>query len=237
MKLNAATIWLLAIALIATAGVVVLETQRPPEAESESTAEPIFDVEESEIQAFTLKTQLYDLAFERNEAGQWQMLSPEATPANDASVAYLLNLLAAGESDRSLSIPASEWEAFGFHQPLAVIEFTLTGEDQPRSLTLGGYDFNRSALYAQRDLPADAPNGLDTMTVLLLPPGFEDAVSRPLEDWKQVKSGEEAADGDTPEPSDGELDSEEETPEDPETPEENSPSDAPDADADALPAE
>jgi hypothetical protein len=191
MKFKSATLWLVAIAVVLGAGVVILETQRSPESATQGQGgERLFEVEERDIQAVTLTTQLRTLRFERDEAGRWQLLDPEPQPANDASVAFLLNLLVSGESDRTLSVPSSDWEVFGFHQPMAVIDMTLAGESEPRSLTIGGYDFNRSALYAHRDLPPTAPEGLDMLDVLLVTPSFDDAVNRPLDDWKQLDTGE-----------------------------------------------
>jgi hypothetical protein len=185
MKLKAATIWLSAIALVAVV-VVVLETQRSPQmTEQAQGVEPIFEFEDDQIQAMTLTTPEYDLSFVRADAG-WQQASDD-TKANDASVAYLLNLLVSGESDRILEIPADDWGDFGFDEPLAVIEVTVenNGVNETRSLTLGAYDFNGSSIYALRDLPETAPDGLETLDVLLVTPDFENAVSRPLAEWTQ----------------------------------------------------
>ncbi|TVQ18965.1 MAG: hypothetical protein EA367_13220 [Leptolyngbya sp. DLM2.Bin15] len=215
MKFKSATLWLVAIAVILGAGVVILETQRSPEAASRvDGVESLFTFEEQDIQAFTLTTQLRTLRFERDDQGRWQMLEPEQMPANDASIAFLLNLLVSGESDRTLSVPAEDWEVFSFHQPLAVINLTVEGEEEERSLTVGGYDFNRSALYAHRDLPADAPDGLETLDVLLVTPSFEDAVSRPLDDWKLLD-----AQGSDPESGESTDDPVPDDAIDPETPE------------------
>jgi hypothetical protein len=197
MKLKSATIWLSAIALLAVATVVVLEIQRSPQTEEQAQGiEPLFEFEEDQIQAFTLTTAEYDLAFEKDDEGVWQQRSPEGTKANDASVAYLLNLLASGESDRILEIPADDWTDFGFEEPLAVIEVTVEGDgtEETRSLTLGNYDFNGSSIYALRDLPEDAPDGLETLDVLLVTPDFENAVRRPIEEWIQPEDVEPSSD-------------------------------------------
>jgi hypothetical protein len=136
------------------------------------------------VQAFTVKTQLRTLKFERDKAGKWQMLEPDKVVANEASVVYLLDLLASGQSDRTFTAPAADQQSFSFHQPLATIDVTLTDKKTHR-LLLGGYDFNRSFLYALVDPPATLSGDLK---IFLASPSFENAVNRPLADWKQAVS-------------------------------------------------
>ncbi|WP_353258786.1 hypothetical protein [Prochlorothrix hollandica] len=111
---------------------------------------------------------------------QWQLVQPLPGPANDGSVAFLLNLLVTGASDRTLEVSADRAPEFGFDQPFATITVTLKDGSSHR-LVLGSPDFNRTALYAQVD-PPEAPT---TLTVRLIPITFEQAVTRPLNDWQQ----------------------------------------------------
>jgi hypothetical protein len=184
MKLQPVTLAL----LIGTAvlGGVVYFSEIHPSAQRARTADTgdLFNFEEREVETLVVTTPLRTVAFATDEVGTWQMTEPETQPANDASIAYLLNLMATGRSDRTLTVNAAEWESFGFHQPLADIEVTLeTG--QTHTLKVGEYDFNRSFLYAVRDAPENAPEGLEELDVLLVSPDFENAVSRPLSDWIQ----------------------------------------------------
>lgn len=110
----------------------------------------------------------------------WQMKSPETTFANESSIVFLLNLMATGEREQTLTIEADRQGEFGFDQPLADVEVTLADQTRHR-LLLGQADFDRSGLYAQIEPQADAPE----VTIHVVPISFENAVDRPLEEWKQ----------------------------------------------------
>ncbi|MGF1515824.1 MAG: DUF4340 domain-containing protein [Elainellaceae cyanobacterium] len=152
MKLSRSTVVLLAIALVLGAAVVLFE-RRPDE--SDDGPQPLFSFEEGDVQAVTIDTSEETLAFERGEDGAWQMTEPEAQPASEASVVYLLNLLAAGESSRRLPAIPSEAADFGFDNPLATIDITLD-EAQTHQLVLGNYNFSNQFVYALVDPLAEA---------------------------------------------------------------------------------
>jgi len=139
------------------------------------------------VQQLTVQTHLRTLKFKRVGDNQWQMLEPEQTTASTPSIAFLLDLMATGKTQRTLTAPASDRQQFGFHQPLATIEVTLSNQ-QTHRLILGEYDFNRSFLYAQADPASDAQE----LSVLLVSPNFENAVNRPLEEWKQPATAEKS---------------------------------------------
>lgn len=171
---------------------VDLENAGNPNASPEG-GEKLFSFEEKQVQAFTLKTQLRSLSFQRDDSGTWQMTKPDATSANSAAIAYLLNLLVTGQSDRTFDAPATQQEDYGFHQPMADIEIKLNNQETHR-LIVGSYDFNRSLLYAQADSAADpaadpAANSAPKLKVLLVSPDFDNAVNRPLADWKAQPPG------------------------------------------------
>ncbi|HEY9646304.1 MAG TPA: DUF4340 domain-containing protein [Chroococcidiopsis sp.] len=205
-------------------GVVYLtQTQAPPPAESSSnSATDLFAFTEDQVKALTVVTPLRSLTFE-NSSDQpspetWRMTQPENTPVNPATIAFLLNLLATGESDRVLKVPAANREDFGLDKPFATITVTLT-DGTTHKLVLGDYDFSRSFIYAQADPPAasgDTPS--DTMEVLLVSPQLENAISRPLEDWKPGSPNAESSPSETPSetpsqmPSDKPSDTSSETP-------------------------
>lgn len=191
MKLQPMTLALLIGA--AVLGSVIYFTEIHPSAQkadqADAGSQPLFDFAEADVQAFSVTTPLRTVSFKKTDDGSWQMVEPDPGLASEPTVAYLLNLLATGQSDRTLSVPASEWEVFGFHQPLADITVTVA-DGQTHTLKIGEYDFNRSSLYALRDAPDNAPQDLEELPVLLVSPDFENAVSRPLEDWK--KSADES---------------------------------------------
>lgn len=196
MKIKPATLFLVLAALLMGGIVMVAGNQRPPEQTASQPGQKLFAFEEKQVQSLTVKTQLRSLKFERDQSGKWQMIEPDKTAASDASIAYLLNLLA-GKSDRTFTALASDRESFGFHQPLATINVVLNNRETHR-LLLGGYDFNRSFIYALVD-PPPALSG--DIKVFLASPNFENAVNRSLEEWKQVERSPSPSSSGSPLPS------------------------------------
>jgi hypothetical protein len=182
MKIKPTTIGLV-VAAILLGGITLLtvRTNEPRSEQSEEQGEPqeLFAFIESDVQSLRLETQSSSFEFDRTEDG-WQMVSPEQTPASDASIAFLLDQMATARSSRSITASADEAAEFGLDEPLATVEVTLDNEET-HELVLGGYDFNRTSLYALADPPEEA----EELTVFLVSPNFENAVGRPYEEWKQ----------------------------------------------------
>ena len=196
MKIKPATLFLVLAAALMGGVVMVAGNQRPPEQTASQPGQKLFAFEEKQVQSLTVKTQLRSLKFERDQSGKWQMIEPDKTAASDASIAYLLDLLA-GKSDRTFTALAGDRESFGFHQPLANINVVLNNQETHR-LLLGGYDFNRSFIYALVD-PPPAISG--EIKVFLASPSFENAVNRPLEEWKEVLRSPSPSSSGSPSPS------------------------------------
>jgi hypothetical protein len=196
MKIKKSTVVLL-LAALALGGITVLTVQtQQPSSEQTAEGEPqdLFAFQEDQVQSFTLENRSESFRFERNEEGQWQMLEPEQRPASDASIAFLLDQMAAAESTRSITISANERSDFGLDEPLATVDVTLDNQET-HQLVLGGYDFNRSFIYALVDPPADENADLQ---VFLVSPNFENAVTRPREEWEAT---EDASPESSPSPS------------------------------------
>ncbi len=197
MKIKPSTLGLVAAALL-LGGIVLIVAQQPAPKSADSTqtssqtssedAQRIFEFEEKDVQSLSLTTRLRSLKFERDKDGKWQMQEPEKTAASDPSIAFLLDLVATGKTQQTLTAPASDREQFGLHQPLATIEVTLK-DQKTHKLVIGEYNFNRSALYAQADPPADEKADLK---VLLVSPNFDNAVNRPVAEWKQPANAEKS---------------------------------------------
>ncbi|MCT7952832.1 DUF4340 domain-containing protein [Ancylothrix sp. C2] len=107
-------------------------------------------------------------------------------PASDASVAYLLNLVASAKFDRKITMsePQKQRQEYGLDAPLATVEVRLKNQQSHR-LVLGKPDFNKSFLYAQVDPPANVSKALD---VVLVPADFQNAVDRPVSEWKKEEA-------------------------------------------------
>jgi hypothetical protein len=192
MKLQPMTIALLITA--AVLGGVVYFTQERSSSQSETpettdTAKTeLFSFEEEQIQSFSIDRSGEVLKFEKDSQGVWQMQAPVKAIAKEASVVYLLNLLATARSDRTLTATAQQKQTYGLVQPRARIDIQLDNE-KTHQLIVGDFDFNHSFLYAQVD---PNPTAID-QTVMLVSPDFENAINRPLADWKQSSEPQPSA--------------------------------------------
>jgi hypothetical protein len=175
-----------------------VRSNEPRSGQSADQGEPqdLFAFIESDVQSLRLERQSDLFEFDRTEEG-WQMVTPEQTPASEASIAFLLDQMATARSSRSITISADEAAEFGLDEPLATVEVTLNNEET-HELVLGGYDFNQTSLYAL----ADPPDEAEELTIFLVSPNFENAVGRPYEEWKQPVAIESPA-SESPEPSPG----------------------------------
>ncbi|HEY9696313.1 MAG TPA: DUF4340 domain-containing protein [Trichocoleus sp.] len=186
MKIQSSTFLLVLTALL-LGGVTLLVVQNSPSSQpSEQTASAeqtdLFGFEEKQVQMLSVTTPIRSLKFERDKEGKWQMIEPEKTPASDASIAFLLDLMTSGKSERTFTAPASDREKYGFHQPFGTVEVKLDNQESHK-LILGEYDFNRSFIYASTD-PSAEPNA--ELKVSLVSPSFENAVNRSLIEWRQA---------------------------------------------------
>ena len=111
-----------------------------------------------------------------NEKDEVKLLTE--IPANEAYVAFLLNELATGKSDRIIADPRIE---DGIDKPLAIVDITLNN-GKKHQIILGNLNYNNTALYAVADPPTQLTKPLD---ILLVPIDFQNAVNRPLSEWKQ----------------------------------------------------
>lgn len=187
MKLKPTTLMLVASVLV-LGGVALLVQSQPQQTTSPTTpgeksasqveGAPPVRFKEDDVQRFTLETEGRSLSFERNAQGKWQMTAPEKQPANDAAVAYLLNVMTTGVS-RTVTVPGGDRKPYGLEPPLATIHLDLKNQQQ-HQLVIGGYNFDRTSLYAQLDPPTTPTANL---TLLLVSPDFETAVKRPTPEW------------------------------------------------------
>jgi len=208
MKVQRTPLILLAIALLLGVSVYLYEVQGKPQREAaQAQTEQLFAFKEGDVRSLNVTTRTQTLSFAKTPAARlssppklnqtaskpdqatpqpsttplvWAMTAPEQTVANDASIAYLLNLMATGKRQQTLAVPTSRKAEFGLDQPVAIVEVKLANQ-QTHRLLLGKPNFNRSALYAQAD--ASAQPNVD-LSVVLVSTDFENAVNRPLADWK-----------------------------------------------------
>ncbi len=114
--------------------------------------------------------------------------SPEPTavnttnpiPAMEPYVSFLLDQLVKGKAERLITATPQLIQEYGLDKPNATIEITLT-DKQTHKLVLGKREFTGRFIYAQIDPP---PTNTEAQQVLLLSENFENAVNRPLDEWK-----------------------------------------------------
>jgi Domain of unknown function (DUF4340) len=186
MKLQSKTLILALVAAIMAGGVYFYQRQSGDSGAEQSEAKPLFSFKEADVQGLTVKTPQQTVVFERSPTKfprAWQFKSPQTGPANEAAIAYLLNLLATEGSDRTLTVPAAQQKEFGLQPPKVTIEVKLTNQ-QTHRLILGNPTFDQVKLYAQADPPASAQPNAKVQIVSL---DFANAVNRPLAEWKETK--------------------------------------------------
>ncbi len=156
MQLKPLNLFLITIALFLGATVYALNyrQQNPTPLQSASSSQRLFQFDERQVQALEVTTPVRSLTVIKDDNGLWQLVEPETALANQASVAYLANLLASQPSDRTLTISSDDLSTYGLNQPLATLQVTVEG-DRSHTLVLGTYNFNRTALYALVDPPED----------------------------------------------------------------------------------
>lgn len=196
MKFQRTSLILVFAALALGGYVYYTESQKPPQMdEAKSDEKPLFNFKEQDVQAFTVQTPKQTIAVEKTvltvppnqknaskiNTSPWLMTKPESMPADESSIAFLLNLLATGKSDRAFNVPAARKSEFGLDQPSATVEIKLANQQNHR-LVIGKPNFNRNFLYALVDPPAN-----QDLSVLLIPINFQNAVDRPLVEWKRDK--------------------------------------------------
>lgn len=184
MKLQRTTLILLLLALGLGGFVYFYEIQGAKQSPSVANQEQqIFSFDEKQVQYLMVNTKGQRLEFERKDKSgkpTWLMKTPNEAPAADASVLYLMDLLAKGKSSRTIQIPADQLQQYGLAPPQATVEVKLN-DQKTHQLILGKPDFNRSFLYAQADPP---PKPVGNVNVLLVSTDFDNAVNRSLSEWK-----------------------------------------------------
>lgn len=232
MKLQKTTWLLLIVALLLGGFVYFYEIVGTPQREAAKEAEKqLFSFEEDEIQKVNIYIQEESRKFKRvsDSESDWQMTEPKEVPASEPSVAFLLNLLVEGKSDRVIpNVSPDNLKDYGLNQPQAMVTVQLKN-GETHEILLGQPDFNNSFLYAQVDSFSDKSQ---KSNVFLVPMDFEYAVNRPLTEWEQSQddTSEETEPSDTeneesasespaqPTPNNSDSEPEESTPEPEPTP-------------------
>ena len=182
MKLPKTTLILILLALGLGGFVYFHEVKnRTQQIATKTQKQKIFSFTAADVQSLTIKIKDTTLQIEKrntSEKPQWEIKSPISALANDAIVAYLMDLLVEGKTERIVSVTPTELSEFGLDKPVATIDVKLKNQ-QSHQLILGKGDFNNQFLYAQADSNKN-------MNLLLVSKDFVNAVNRDISEWKQT---------------------------------------------------
>ena len=161
MKIQRTTLVLMLLAILLGGFVYFYEIRwKSQQEEVKKKQQQIFSFNEVDVKTLKITTPSETIILERSpESGatKWLMKSPDAVPANDGTVAYLLDLLEKEESERTLTIPASQLSQFGLQQPQATIDITLNNQ-KTHKLVVGKLNFDNRLVYAQIQDFSNKPN-------------------------------------------------------------------------------
>lgn len=208
MKLQRSTLILMSIALGLAGYVYISNIQRTTQQQIIQEAEKqIFSFSRDEVKSVTVTTPEQIITAERIPANEnpeqspWRLTQPVETPANQATVDFLLNQLVVDQSIpedpsiglRRLTISEEELPKYGLDSPENIVEVTLNN-DQTYKLSLGGKDFSGRSVYGQTQTPETEAE----FSILVIPEGIISAVERSLEEWKFPEDEPEATETETP---------------------------------------
>ena len=190
MKLQKTTVALIAIALILGVGVLVAENRRDPQQaavdQGEGASSPVFTFDEAAVTGLHIETDGQAVTFERDDDGFWQMTAPEAGPAEEAAIAFLLSRLTTDGLTQTLTMAETDQAAFGLAVPFATVDLTLA-DGTLHQLILGGADFSGQNSYALVDPEAfPIPEGAEAVPVALVSQNIRNGVDRPLVEWQAI---------------------------------------------------
>jgi hypothetical protein len=186
MKLQRTTLILLFLAIALGGLVYFYETKSANQSqESQRKQQQIFAFAKEDIQFLTIKKDGKTIEIERNTSSKspkWLLKSPTSSPASDASVSYLVDLLIQDKINRSLPLGNSQLNEFGLEPPFATIDIKLKNQ-QIYQLKLGTLDFSSNFLYAQviPSQPIDSK-----ANILLVSKDFINAVNRDISEWQET---------------------------------------------------
>lgn len=188
MKLQRSTVILAASALLLGGIVLITETRQSqrPTVSQEAEASPVYPFEEGDVVGLQIETPGQAVTFERDDAGAWQMIQPEAHPAEEAAIAFLLSRLTTDGLVQTITLDAAKQADFGLDIPLATVDITLA-DGTTHTLALGNTDFSGQSHYALIDpekIPLSEEAGEVPAAIVAM--DVRNGVDRPLEEWKAV---------------------------------------------------
>lgn len=147
----------------------------------EESEQGLFSFTEKEVQRLTIKRGKGNtLEFVRLETddSSWRMKQPEGRPAEEGAIVFLLDLLVKESNPKTFEVETDKLQTYGLTNPSTTINLELTDNTTHR-IILGKPTFDQEDIYAQID-----PQDTEKTQVYVLPINFQNAVERPLSEWK-----------------------------------------------------
>lgn len=182
MKIQKSTLSLVLIAII-LGGLVYLIEIRSKQQQQEITIQEqkLFNINIENIKKIIIQKSDTTLEFIANE-NSWQMIQPEELMASDGVMAFLLDLIAEGKSDRIIKIAPNQLSQYGLESPIATITIELNNGQQQQIL-LGKETIDPKLIYAQ----VITNNNQSTTEIVIVSKNWQYAIDRDLAEWKDSK--------------------------------------------------
>ncbi|MEA5521980.1 DUF4340 domain-containing protein [Limnoraphis robusta] len=198
MKFQRSTLILMLIALGLGGYVYLFEVQQTAQKqEIQAIEKQIFSFSRDDVKFLTVKTPEQTVIVERisdsenPQESPWKLTQPVQTPANQATVDFLLNQLVTDQSIpeepniglRRLTISPEELPQYGLDNPQQIVEVKLKNEEIYQ-LIIGKKDFSGRSIYGKTNTSQTEEN----LSILVIPEGIMSAIVRPLDEWKLAET-------------------------------------------------
>ncbi|MEB3342273.1 DUF4340 domain-containing protein [Okeania sp.] len=194
MKIQKTTLILMLIALTLGGFVYLFEiVGKQKQAEIQEQRKRVFDFEDEQIQAVTIKQKSGILTLkidEQAEEKSWNITAPIAKKADLQTVEFLLDELENLKSDHSITTSVSQLSEYGLEKPEITLEIQLK-DGKTNRLFLGQPDFDNRFIYSQLELEGEAP---EKVSILLLSINFKNIITKPVSEWEEQEKIEESSD-------------------------------------------
>jgi hypothetical protein len=164
MNRGRSTIILLVVALGFGAYLYFVDSKRP--VDDPNAKKKVFSYETAKINQVEIKSGSGEVtALKKDSNGDWTMVKPAETRADQSAVSDVVTNLASLEEDRVVEENASDLKTYGLAEPRIDVTFNVEGEKEPKRILFGDKNPTSVGVYAK--LPNDnrvfvVPYSVDT---------------------------------------------------------------------------
>lgn len=141
-----------AVVLAALVGALYWSNRHKPadEAEKSASAAPkILTINEADINRIAIKKSTGEITLAKDSAGKWQIVTPQALPADDSAASGLASTLSDLSSERLVEDQAGDLARYGLNQPK--LQVTVSSKNKNQTLLIGDDTPTSSGAYAKLD--------------------------------------------------------------------------------------